>query len=1177
MPKPKAKMNLKNPGIILRKMKIHAPFLPFFLFILPIQWLSAQASSTPYDYNKVLDSLFELKAKSIILLEFTGSEQKYLEITYSEYPTENNTATEKSWTQRSTGKNQPVSLSLSIGRYKISAIDLNQNKDTLWLNSGVERILLTRSSKPLIIENTGFGLRYFFEGEKTENILMEKEATMAFSLLAIASELISKDDFPLEAAQWREISQKLEENPFIRSQLGGMRFSLLPSTHPLTARITEELNKQAEFFFIRFPELATVYEGTSTDAASLSYFSLQDIEKNYRQPLIADAQNELKSAEDRIQVRRSAEGLNLDAIAVGLTDFVIERAKEEFSIAFLGRMQQDFSATSEKIPATKITIRELQLLFPKTSSFFLTQADLSNYKSMLPMAREAFILDLQDIGLNIHRLLELPQYKNLQNTGEIYHLALFYDIASMAYQGVALDTLVNNVFLRLGQRANDLFREKNLALAKHQNDSIRQILKVQIEQISNNLDALGEKIIGKKFLLETYFANLQSVAESTGQVSVFREMYGNYLQVSAQNDERLYMWMARDRHEQMRNIKYHLDGRRYYEQWLRYPSLDLYERYFTTRPDSTQLIAAGIELSRNLVSPISGETDLPTFMVDYYRFLLDTEQKTKAADQTFQALSKEALQKQADSLSEEISEILEALDQEIKKWKDSRDSNRLEDDLFALEFLQQALRTEVQSLDKFSPGLSPKEMDQILKSKIEKVNLAISWMLERLNALGQKTATTSTLLPRLKKWLSPPETSLPAAEQEPTLLLDILVKKQEIKHLLTQMDTLFIPKLQKAYDQTLKMKKVAEMTTQLIHYLRFEGQETSRNPFLSPETFREILSQESKRNLFLGIAHQRLQNTFPNSNLLPRNVATVISKFVDIVYTAGVLRDSLRQINGRKLQFQEYFPYARLGMDLLNTLINNPLIEKDTIFKSLRKAPLITDQTLSMFENVQSKRYGNALLNLVELFALVSEANDTASMRWQFLRAELIRYGSFMAHVASAENAEQVKSALLAVALPPGSSRVKREDTFNLALNAYLGLSGGTETLNAPNLTKPRATSIGLSLPIGISASWKFNREQNMSYSVLFSILDLGAIAAFRLGDNAAEDLPELKFENLIAPGGFLLFNIPKSPFSFGFGGQHGPRARKITIDGIETRSSAWRWSIFAGIDVPIFHFATKK
>jgi hypothetical protein len=98
-----------------------------------------------------------------------------------------------------------------------------------------------------------------------------------------------------------------------------------------------------------------------------------------------------------------------------------------------------------------------------------------------------------------------------------------------------------------------------------------------------------------------------------------------------------------------------------------------------------------------------------------------------------------------------------------------------------------------------------------------------------------------------------------------------------------------------------------------------------------------------------------------------------------------------------------------------------------------------------------------------------------------------------------------------------------------------------------------------------------------MSYSALFSILDLGAIAAFRLGDNAAEDLPELKFENLVAPGGFLLANFPKSPFSLGFGGQYGPRTRKITFNGIESRSSAWRWLIFAGIDVPIFNFVTKR
>ncbi|MBK6946836.1 MAG: hypothetical protein IPH16_01020 [Haliscomenobacter sp.] len=94
----------------------------------------------------------------------------------------------------------------------------------------------------------------------------------------------------------------------------------------------------------------------------------------------------------------------------------------------------------------------------------------------------------------------------------------------------------------------------------------------------------------------------------------------------------------------------------------------------------------------------------------------------------------------------------------------------------------------------------------------------------------------------------------------------------------------------------------------------------------------------------------------------------------------------------------------------------------------------------------------------------------------------------------------------------------------------------------------------------------------------MFSMLDLGAVASFRLGDQDAGLLPELTFENLVAPGAYFLVNLPKSPFSLGFGSQYGPRARKITLaNGVETRSPAWRSLLFAGVDVPIFNFATQK
>jgi hypothetical protein len=374
------------------------------------------------------------------------------------------------------------------------------------------------------------------------------------------------------------------------------------------------------------------------------------------------------------------------------------------------------------------------------------------------------------------------------------------------------------------------------------------------------------------------------------------------------------------------------------------------------------------------------------------------------------------------------------------------------------------------------------------------------------------------------------------------------------------------------------MKKVVSLAAVLISCLKADPATSNGNRYIDPKTFRGILSQDRSRDFFLGITMQRLQGILqPDSAsaISQKNVAAATNKFVDIIFEMQQQRDSLENMSNGKLKFNDYFPLVRGTMDLLNTLIQ--IKKDDEQFKRLEKAPLITDQTLSMFENIQAERYGSALFNLVELFTLVSEASNSAKMRWNALRSDLIRYGSFMANVASAQTADEVKAALLAVALPPGSSRVKREDVFNVALNTYLGLSVGRETLNTPGPARPRAASVGLSLPVGISTSWKFKREHKMSYSALLSILDLGAIASFRLGDNAAQDLPELKFENFVAPGGYFVANFPKSPFSLGLGAQYGPQVRKITFGNDELQSSAWRLAAFAAIDVPVFNFVSKK
>jgi hypothetical protein len=199
--------------------------------------------------------------------------------------------------------------------------------------------------------------------------------------------------------------------------------------------------------------------------------------------------------------------------------------------------------------------------------------------------------------------------------------------------------------------------------------------------------------------------------------------------------------------------------------------------------------------------------------------------------------------------------------------------------------------------------------------------------------------------------------------------------------------------------------------------------------------------------------------------------------------------------------------------------------------------------------------------------------------------SKFIKYGAFMAAVADADKPEDVKAALNAAALPAGSSSIKRQTPFNVSINSYLGLHLGKEKLDG----KGFGTIWGVSAPVGVAVSWG-SRDQfkdNGSFSIFGSLIDIGAVASFRLtNDEGVENLPEFTIENIIAPGIYAIYGIPKAPISIGFGYQRGPQLRGITssiqVEGEPAvitydLANGYRWNFFVAVDIPLFNLYTKS
>ena len=446
-----------------------------------------------------------------------------------------------------------------------------------------------------------------------------------------------------------------------------------------------------------------------------------------------------------------------------------------------------------------------------------------------------------------------------------------------------------------------------------------------------------------------------------------------------------------------------------------------------------------------------------------------------------------------------------------------------------------------------------------------------------------------------------------------THILYALKAKDNQKESITVTDSLF-QKVTRS--QLMDNGETIEITyDSLILRQKTIAQGAKARKWLQPSDVVEIFENEALEKAFFGLLSERLATVDASANYEPKNLKLLVRKAVfainEVDEQAALLRS--KKTNNLAITFSDYYPFIRTTIDLLNIVLQTPFNQEQALidkFDKLKNLPKISDESLSLFENIFAEQYPDAIHNVMRLLAIIwdidtvhalteqqannqlilNKANGDRSSFTKLdkrtrkknkkVKAALLVYGSFMANVVAAQNANQVKAAIRSVAVPPGSSSVKRKTDFNVSFNAYFGLGLHREKLNNALIPENQQTgnTVGLSVPIGISTSLgALGKNNNWGLSLFVPILDIGGVTAFRLSDDGAtSELPELTFSNLISPGGYLMLNLPKSPFSIGVGAQYGPQVRKVTINETELNSSAWKMGITASIDVPIFNLFSR-
>ncbi|SCW46802.1 hypothetical protein SAMN03159284_01043 [Mucilaginibacter sp. NFR10] len=319
---------------------------------------------------------------------------------------------------------------------------------------------------------------------------------------------------------------------------------------------------------------------------------------------------------------------------------------------------------------------------------------------------------------------------------------------------------------------------------------------------------------------------------------------------------------------------------------------------------------------------------------------------------------------------------------------------------------------------------------------------------------------------------------------------------------------------------------------------------------------------------------------------------------------------TIPMIDRKDTKIDQYLSSARsLGnvyIDVYEKQYPSAIVELSGVYDNLFINKVVTNPIKQdLVRNLADKKAEyDKLQDAVVKTAIKKEINEleakiAAFTEWPAINKMFIKYANFAAEVSKAKNSDEVKNAIEAIALPVGSSTVKREVIFNVALNAYVGPYVGEEKVHG--IDEKYKGTYGLSAPVGISFSWGHRLlfvptgDKKWSTSVFVSLIDIGALASYRFTSGStpvAKDtsatvaqVPKIELKNIISPGLFLSVGIPSTPISISGGFQVAPNLRSVSLTGANKdvitntygdNKLYTRWSVGVLVDIPILNLFTK-
>ena len=183
-----------------------------------------------------------------------------------------------------------------------------------------------------------------------------------------------------------------------------------------------------------------------------------------------------------------------------------------------------------------------------------------------------------------------------------------------------------------------------------------------------------------------------------------------------------------------------------------------------------------------------------------------------------------------------------------------------------------------------------------------------------------------------------------------------------------------------------------------------------------------------------------------------------------------------------------------------------------------------------------------------------------------------MRVLTFATNLATARDAESVKSVLESTAASTGAWRLKRRPGLHFSVTALPGVAGGYEQAVLPS--NVGAPAVYLFAPVGVELSFLGSRAFGLG--VYVSVLDVGQLLSVPLNDQTDDERLEradVKVEQVFSPGLYLKAGLGDTPLVVGGGVSLAPALRNVLEGEPVEGATVVRGVAFLAVDVTLYPF----